>query len=201
MKSTWKTFLPLVKERPDRSLKIDKFKCPYCKSKKLETKDVCTTLVAGRGDANHVWTKLLCLDCKKEFMHEHIDYNTWYTDSNKKILAGIPSCFEDYVYTCSHCGGDVTRKYFEKESEKEVEVLKTKIDPDTGEHIKEYRIVFECESCHKKIESDIEHWYKNCHRRPKLTPPPKTLLPGWTIIEEVGDVIIGYCSKCKINLK
>jgi len=109
----WKTFLPLVKERPDPDLEIDKFKCVFCHSTNVETSPQGQTLVGGgkEDDPNHVWTKVKCNDCWGVAIHEHIGNNTWYT-KHSVVLAGIPSCHEGYVYTCAHCGGSVNRHYY-----------------------------------------------------------------------------------------
>jgi len=178
----WNTFLALVKERPDKSLKINKYKCPFCESKKITKSGSTTTLVGGRGDANHVWTSCSCQICKKSFIHEHINNNTWYT-CEQKIIAGIPSCFENYIYTCAYCNGKIERHYLELDSDNEANFLSSReID---GVWKNEYRIVFKCNNCLESIESNIDHWYKGCENPPKISKN-RTLLLDWKIYEEVG---------------
>ncbi|MFW5890946.1 MAG: hypothetical protein ACOCUI_01905 [bacterium] len=157
-----KNFLDLVKERPDENLKIDEFICPFCDSTEVEKLGGHTTLVAGSGDPNHVWTFLRCKKCGNKSTHEHIDYNTWYTlgIQGSKILKGIPSCFENYIYTCKFCNGEVVRKYYGKKSNKKVKVLSTILNEETGEFEKQYKTVFECRDCKKSIESDVDYWTK-----------------------------------------
>jgi len=192
---SWTTFLTLVTERPDESLKIDEYFCPYCESEDVSTKCNGMTCVGGGGDANHVWTSVDCHNCGKQSTHEHIDYNTWYTEGFRnngvrKIVRGIPSCFESYIYTCSHCGGDVTRNYLELDSDKPVECLHKKPNVN-GSWENQYRIVFKCESCKENITSDIEQWYKGCESKPKPRKPSDgKLRKGWVIQEEIGIVII-----------
>jgi hypothetical protein len=165
----WKTFLSFVKERPNPDLKIDEYICPYCLSSDVETKGSSATLVGGRkeDDVNHVWTKCSCKSCWNSFVHEHRHNNVWYT-SQGKILAGIPSCFESYIYTCSSCGGNVHRHYRELDGiTKTNGFLKTAYD-ENDIWTKYYKVFFECENCKKSAESSIEYWYDGCEEPDKI---------------------------------
>jgi hypothetical protein len=182
-----KTFLPIVIERPDKSLKINEILCPKCKGSNIKIKDTSSTLVGGRkeDDVNHVINNCTCRQCKFNFQQQHRHNNVWYTDKNK-ILLGIPSCFESYIYTCKDCGGDVWRNYRGKNDEEVFTLI------SYADGTKNYKIIFECTLCGRSIESDIEYWFKGWQKH-KLgwNVAPKALKPGWTFSEK-EDIIVTY---------
>lgn len=197
----WTTFLDLVIERPDSELKIDEYLCPYCNSTNVEATPQGQTLVADYGtDANHVWTGIQCNDCGKTCTHEHRSFNSWYTDSRGKILRGIPSCFERYIYTCRHCGGDVVRKYLKLDSDEEVSCCSYGPD-ENGIWTPKQRTVFECHSCGESVESNVESWHEGCEVEPKprKTVGEKKLMKEWAIYEEVGIAVINPGTAVKVE--
>ena len=90
-------FLELVKERPDRTLKLDETFCPFCCSTDIKEVEHIQTLLGGKPDPNHHWHHCECNNCNEKFIKEHKCTNVWYTKDGK-ILAGIPNCFESYKY-------------------------------------------------------------------------------------------------------
>jgi hypothetical protein len=149
----------IVKNKPEPDFKHDEPICPFCQSKDVEVGDHCMTCVAGWDpktgkmaedfsdhDPNHHWISHVCKACKKRFCLEWKRGNGWYTDYHWKkggpprILAGAPSCFEHYVYTCSHCDGDVY------EENREFDGTKTTcLRYENG--VPQYRTFFVCNCC------------------------------------------------------
>lgn len=146
-------FLELVKERPDTKLWKKGIFCPYCKSKNVDNFGTISTLVGYIGkDMNHTHTKCRCNDCGKEFTRETKGYdNVWFTDLNGKVLLGIPYCFENYVYTCKHCGGDVIKLWFSIDTDGQLIPLSS--DVTDGNSIP----VFKCKQCGKEIRSENDY--------------------------------------------
>jgi transcription elongation factor Elf1 len=161
-------FLDIVKERHDPSLfhKRENLDCPFCNSTNIKFNGSRQTLVGGRN--NHIWNNFRCKDCGKDFIFEvkesekDIDFICWIT-KDKKILKGIPGCYEDYIYTCNKCGGDVHRIY-DAPINNGIQILSTKID-DNGNSIKQYKVIFGCKDCGQNVESDNEYF--------ELKPPVK----------------------------
>lgn len=144
-------FFELVTNRPQEF----KNKCPYCKSTNIRRGGSTTTLVGGGN--NHIWTDTRCQDCRKTFTIEEKGNNIWLTDRSGKILRGVPSCFERYIYECAHCGGDVDRTYTELDGITPTNSLSYEYNNE--ERIKKFRIFFECQDCGKKVESEEEYYY------------------------------------------
>ena len=71
---------------------------------------------------------------------------------------GIPWCFEPYVYTCKHCGGDVKRQYFNVETNELTQILSTKIVD--GKSVRQYYTVFSCTECNEKIKSENDYYHE-----------------------------------------
>lgn len=97
----------IVTNRPSEYKSLDQCKCPYCQSKKLKSRGYSTTLA---GMNNHEWHDYSCSDCGKRFTIERKGSNIWMTEKGGRILNGMPSCFESYIYTCSKCGGGCIEK-------------------------------------------------------------------------------------------
>ena len=183
-------FLDLVTERPDKSLRpIEGLnKCPYCRYRKLTSFGTSSTLTGGD---NHQWTDYLCRDCLKSFVVEDKGSNAWIVEKNTgKILRGIPTCFETYVYTCKHCGGDVRRHYYKLDEDVYVDCLVT--DIKDGKSIKRYRSVFKCDDCGEQVESENDYYQKSKSSIEKIIDRciPRKLSKHWTVVEEIGIGII-----------
>ena len=120
--------------------------CPRCGCD-FKTYGTGTTLLGcfGPVDLNHTWDYCTCNACQFQFMVERKSGNTWIT-KDKKVLAGLPNCFEDYIYTCVHCNGNVVRKHTAMNGETVVGSLLT-----TREG-KQYRTFYLCASCNIQIE-------------------------------------------------
>ena len=148
----------IVKERPDNSLNKEIPSCPCCERNiDVVVISEASTLVGNLDgkDVNHHWLNCYCHLCEDTFVFEHKKDNCWIT-KNKKILKGIPSCFEDYIYTCNECNGKVRREYTQLDGETPVQILKT--IKENGEWKKKYRTFFSCEICGKTIETDEEYY-------------------------------------------
>jgi DNA-directed RNA polymerase subunit RPC12/RpoP len=163
-------FLKLVKERPDKKLWKKGVFCPYCKSKDVQNFGTMTTLVGYFGkDLNHTHTRCKCNKCGKEFTKETKGYdNVWFTDPNGKVLLGIPYCFEYYVYTCKHCGGDVVKVWFDVATDEPTKPYKTEdgyefvaisSEVKEGKSISRQYPVFRCKQCGKEIKSENEYMH------------------------------------------
>tara|TARA_Y100000310_G_C20693897_1_gene824140 strand:- start:1588 stop:2067 length:480 start_codon:yes stop_codon:yes gene_type:complete len=150
-------FLSIVVERNDTSLTKSPI-CPYCNSEDMESKCHHQTLLAcGKTDPNHHWHEYVCKSCKSMFTLEYKEDIVWYTNQDKKVLKGIPGCYETYVYTCSKCGGDVKRHNLDLVTGQETSMLSYQAGED-GKLIKGHRTIFSCDNCLVEIESDDEYF-------------------------------------------
>jgi hypothetical protein len=155
-------FLELVTQRPDPKLWKKGTFCPYCKSKNVQSFGTMTTLVGYAGkDMNHTHERCRCTECNKEFTRETKGYdNVWFTDPDGKILLGIPYCFEHYVYTCKHCGGDVVHKFYNISDDKEAQFVTVTVSSQKGiPSVHHQYCVFECQQCHEKIRSENDYMH------------------------------------------
>ena len=108
---------------------------------------------------NHRCTECHCDDCHKDFTIESKGpRNVWFTDSNGKVLLGIPRCFESYVYTCKHCGGDVHRKYYDIKDDKELINTGLVYSMIDGKMTAQQYPVYVCSKCGEKIRSTNEYY-------------------------------------------
>jgi hypothetical protein len=209
----YNAFLAIVTQRDDLSIDRDKTECPYCHSLDIKIDGDMTTLVGGYN--NHITRDCTCNSCKKSFSFqfkeqgERNDIIGWYVDSDKKVLRGIPGCFEYYVYTCSECGGEVHRHQFELESDTPVEWLRRGPD-ENGVWQNFYRTVFKCDSCDAQVESENDYYYRN--PPPEMTYEEKVkkakeddersrkLMAEWKIVEEPGICIINDAALANVEL-
>jgi hypothetical protein len=155
---------------------------------------------SGKLDINHHWDGCLCIECHKSWTMEWKGeeklkgYNVWHVDSNNHVIAGIPSCFESYVYTCSECGGDVKRHFFDKDTRNTAKCLSQKIG---GERY--YDIYFICEDCKVEEKCSNDHYiFYNPHK--PIRPSKNWLITGWKIIQETGIVVINDSGISRIDL-
>lgn len=208
----YNAFLDIVKERPDWSIK-KKPVCPFCKSNNISNEGTGTTLVGGK--YNHLWTECDCKECNEHFIFEEKEMGKfkksirWYT-KNRKVLSGIPGCFEGYIYTCSKCNGNVVRKYLRLDSDDELAV--TTSGPDkNGVWFNNYRILFYCEQCGIKVESENDCYWHNPPK--KMTYAEKVeaariqkeksekFMKKIKIYEEIGCVVINDYAIVKVEVK
>ncbi len=106
--------------------------CPYCNSRNVKINSHSSTLVGGDPDPNHHTIHAICLECNKEFLQEYQHANVWYSEiinEESKLLKGLPSCFEDWIYTCE-CGGNIRRQYRELDGITETRSLRYSYDKD-----------------------------------------------------------------------
>jgi hypothetical protein len=161
-------FLKLVKERPNRKLWKKGVFCPYCNSKDVTISHTTTTLFGYTGkDMNHTHTYCHCNKCNKDFIRETCGFdNVWFTDHRGKVLLGIPYCFEDYIYTCKHCSGDVHRVWFDVATDKQIKpiIINGKeagvllsFEVKDGKSIGKQYPVFKCKNCGKEIRSENDY--------------------------------------------
>ena len=148
-------FLELVTERPDETLIGKSIFCPYCGTEEVQTFGTRSTLVGYVGiDRNHTHTECKCSKCHKEFTWETKGFDrVWVTSKEGKVLMGIPYCFEGYVYTCKHCGGDVVRKHFNVEDDSPA-LGGLSFTVNDGESVEHQYHVFECTECGEKIKTE-----------------------------------------------
>lgn len=165
-------FLGLVTERHDEKLVGKEIFCPFCGSEEVQTFGTRSTLVGYLGvDRNHTWTECRCIKCQKEFTWETKGFDrVWVTDPNNKVLMGIPWCFEGYVYTCKHCGGDVVRVYFDAKTDEPLKPFEINGKPSgyvisyemkDGVNTPRQYPVFKCKNCGEKIKSENEYYREN----------------------------------------
>ncbi len=200
--SEYNAFLDIVTQKDDPKINRNKPKCPFCNSKKVNFQETSSTLVGGYN--NHIHYDCTCIKCKQSFEMEIAEkgrrnsYIGWYTKDGR-VLGGIPGCFENYIYTCKKCGGDVKRHCFELNSDIPVKYLSSAPDKN-GVWKDDYRNVFKCESCGIQIESKNSYFDRNppplrtyeeeveeAKRREKAS---EKLCKEWTITEEVGICIM-----------
>lgn len=153
----------LVSNRSDPTLFVDgpmvsggiaemPCRCPRCGSSNLQRGGVVTTLVGGfrndllSGDPNHTWQDNTCLGCELKFTLETKEGEAWIT-VDRVVLRGFPACFEDYVYTCSACEGDVYRRVIDKRTGQDA----TSIMYDASGCSAFHR--YECRECHRFVEA------------------------------------------------
>ena len=180
-KKTYNEFLDIVSNKPEK-INHKKHNCPYCGSKKTKIELGSQTLVGYLGkkdNVNHYWDNGHCEGCLKEWTVEYVGKNTWLT-SNQKILRGIPSCFENYTYSCNKCNGEVRRSHYNKGTRDIAKSLITIIGDD-----KQYDTYFRCEKCGQEAKSFNDYFYDfNPHKPRKPFPAHK-----WAVFEEIGQVV------------
>jgi hypothetical protein len=149
--------MKIISNKVNHSFRRDEIVCPYCHSKKHTYSQSHTqTLVGGTPDPNHHTLICFCSFCAKKFVMEYKHANVWYSEQmpgskDLKLLAGIPNCFEDWVYTCSYCNGNVRREFRELDGVK-IKSMGRKVFPK-----RDYRTFFCCESCKREEESETDH--------------------------------------------
>ena len=111
-------FFALVRDRPDPGLSVLTARCPACDSDDLlrlvthtRTPLPCDELdELTPDDPNHHWFRLRCT-AWRELLLEQCRGNAWvvrYEYGCRVLMAGVPSCHEDYVYTCRPAAGRST---------------------------------------------------------------------------------------------
>lgn len=201
-----KRLLAFVKEAPAGEKPSHKATCPFCSSQEVNSYSSESTLVGNPpgkdgidDDCNHVWTRFACNHCGEKFTRETKSGNVWYT-KGKKVLKGMPSCFEDYIYTCRCCGGEVRRKHKCLNSDEEPVMLTFK----DGKKL--FRIFFECKGCGKSIQTPEDHWWPTYRKRPSKGKQKRARkqamerMKKWTIVEEIGVVVINDEAVAKVNI-
>jgi hypothetical protein len=119
--TTLPAFFALVRDRPDPGLSVLTAGCPACDSDDpprlvthTRTPLPCDDLdELTPADPNHHWFRLRCPACARELLLEQCRGNAWlvrHEHGYRVLVAGVPSCHEDYVYTCRRCGGPVHRR-------------------------------------------------------------------------------------------
>lgn len=147
---------PHVVDRPlDESPDLEDPPCPCCGAKGTKDHQTSSTLVGwnratGR-DPNHYWNERECAACGLHYVREYCKGNVWYTLDSTSLLAGVPSCFEDYQHTCSHCGGAVKRDYIDKKTGQSARILTNEKRAD-GTWVSGQYPVFVCAGCGVKTE-------------------------------------------------
>ena len=143
----------LVTQRPDLTLSKSVIICPFkCRKSTIRVHSIVNSCVGGYPDPNHYWVTCKCEKCNKDFIQEYKTDNVWYTAENK-VLKGMPSCFENYIYTCAYCSGEVHRKYTELDGVTPTNSLGSKINEE-GVWERDYREFYCCQKCPATIEKE-----------------------------------------------
>lgn len=149
--------LEIVSNKPSDEKRKDAVTCPYCSSYDISKYGTLSTCVGYVGvDYNHRWTKCYCNECERKFVRESKGPDSvWYVDEDKKVLKGIPTCFEHYIYQCIKCGGEVEREYIDTKTGKKAKSLSQGLN-EKGEWVKLYRTEYRCKGCGHggKVEDD-----------------------------------------------
>lgn len=132
-------------------------RCPECSSLDLFDMGGESTLVGYMGtgpNPNHRWDNYKCNGCQLQFTREECSGNIWYT-KNSLLLKGVPSCIENYIYTCK-CGGHVTRHIRDMNGkETNTKSYSYKKDSEGKEvRINHFRTFYSCDKCNTTIEVD-----------------------------------------------
>lgn len=192
-------FLDLVTQKIDPDLDPDHPVCPFCNSSNVAKGGESTTLLGWTGDINpnHRWADCSCKECNQtwtiEIKGDFDRYNVWYT-KDKKVLRGIPTCFEHYAYTCRYCDGDVIRHYFNKNTRDKAMVLAY-----NGNGEKSFDTFFVCEKCKREVKSSSDYYSFGSPHRPRKPINPQGL--GWVIREEIGTVIVNDYGVTRVQVQ
>lgn len=193
-KLPYNEFLDIVTQRLDPTLNEKTPICPFCRSTKVTNSGGMSTLVGSCNpayDPNHHWANCSCNDCGQTWTMEYAGiwpeegqtepkYNVWLT-KDSRILAGLPTCFEAYIHTCSKCGGDVHRHYRDKQT-----------GGDCGHflHYKDgkptFNVFYRCDKCGVEVKCSNDYYYESSPHAPHK--PHKKI--RWWIKEEVGIAVI-----------
>jgi hypothetical protein len=145
------TLLEVSQNKPILGITPERTTCPYCFSYNIKDEGECAS-------CNHSWWHCQCSNCDKKFVKQ-VKYNkfdkfaiTWYT-KDKKVLRGIPGCFENYILTCK-CGNDLIRKRTKLDGVTTDDSGLTYWDGKKFHH----RTFYVCDSCNNKTEYPQEYW-------------------------------------------
>ncbi len=186
-------FLEIVTQRPEHLSKSAI--CPYCNKTATETGSEQT--LVGDDKYNHFWIRCHCSSCARDFSIEHKGGNVWIVSDHKKVLKGIPTCWETYVYTCGKCNGDVYRRHVDKVSHQPLNSVVTVIGDDEQNWVAE----FKCDQCGVAAYSENEYYYSESvleylAKRIKSTATLMgfkgftELAPGWVFVPQPDIVCI-----------
>lgn len=155
----------IVANNKDDTLPFDGAICPSCGNTDIKESGHHMTLVGclnkpkhKLADGNHHWISCECSKCNLKWTKE-VKYDIiWYTNpETRKVIKGIPNCFEGYILTCSYCGGDVHRRYSGLDGKTKVDGLCTKVEEIDGKEywVKKYREFYYCKDC--GVEEELIH--------------------------------------------
>lgn len=147
----------IIKERPLAEDPEGDGSCPYCGSTETELLGEETTLLGWTGSVNpnHRRQTRSCKGCSRGFTREIRGVNVWYTEHPRVILRGVPSCFEDYVYTCIKCGAAVRRDHFDLQGNP-AKFLSSRLVGD--EWVRGYTTRYACTQCGHGGETAEDYW-------------------------------------------
>ena len=136
----------LIEELVTQRVMLGEPACPMCGGD-YRIGETCTTLLgfSGSVNPNHVSKLCICVSCGFTFTVEEKSGNVWITKDGR-VLAGMPNCFESYIYTCAFCGGSVARKHTKLDGITDVQSLLTTKDGP------QYRTFYRCQACGRQIE-------------------------------------------------
>lgn len=151
--------LSLITQQPVQ--KADIVCCPYCQSILFQLLESQSTLLgyARCADPNHYTYTYRCSSCEKRFHVNVKRPNMWITDTTGRVIKGVSDCWENVIYTCAECGGDVVRSYLNLDG--------TTRNPNTGlnYHLTDKSIVadfqtkWECVVCLKSCITSVGMWF------------------------------------------
>jgi DNA-directed RNA polymerase subunit RPC12/RpoP len=143
--------LDIVQERALTELPTDPATCPYCGSTDVKVVSRSSTLLGFTGpvDPNHQWHESVCNGCKKLYTRELKELNVWYTAERgyrevSRVLKGIPTCFEDYQYTCAKCSGPVLRAHRDRAGNPTKVLSSRQVN---GVVVRDYTTHYNCTQC------------------------------------------------------
>jgi len=205
MKAKQHPLFKIVADRPTDDEPTDAA-CPCCRSESVRQEGETSTSVGcfPGEDPNHHRVQCWCEKCGQSFTKEWKYKNVWYT-SGGKVLRGMPSCFESYVYRCLKCDGDVRREYTELDGETKAVNLMAVNEGKRGRQkwVRKYRTFYSCSGCGKRTEVEDEYWLGPGLVLPKGCPWPMVwrLRKGWTIHEEPGVCVINGKALGRIDFR
>lgn len=151
----------IVKQRPLTERSKDTITCPACGASGIRARGIMSTAVSG--PFNHYTEDCKCR-CGQWFKRECKEHgvsgegNVWYCWNDR--TKGMPSCFENYKYECTKCGGVVRRKYLGLNDDNEQTALIVS-RLDDGTYMRHYRTFYLCDGCGHGGEVPYDYWTPN----------------------------------------
>lgn len=146
----------IVKERPLSEDPEAHGSCPFCGAAETKLYGEETTLLGWTGpvNPNHRHQHRSCTSCSRKFIREVKGLNVWYTQG-AVVLRGVPSCFENYTYTCAKCGGTVRRKHYDSTGNPPKYLSASIVD---NKWVRDHTTRYTCSACGHGGETAVDYW-------------------------------------------